>query len=201
MELTAGGDGQPIRLPGAHYLLEHVYMAQNQEEDQPPMPAALIERFYSATMETDYTHDYYAGLAAQDNDLQAEGCLPGKPILLAEARGLPLEQLSLNDPPPLTLTGPPVGHGASAPAPIQGGYPHGAQMIPVGQGDGLPGMTLGHIPAFNFLGSQAPAEHLQVLFSGQPDEPQIQGYGAPLHDGVPVGSDVLSQQSHGYPQG
>lgn len=49
VELTAGGDGQPIRLPGAHYLLEHAYMAQDQEEE-PPMPPALMERFYSATM-------------------------------------------------------------------------------------------------------------------------------------------------------
>lgn len=57
-----------IRLPGALYLLENVYMAQNQEEEQPPMPAELMERFYSATVETEYTHDYYAALDAQDND-------------------------------------------------------------------------------------------------------------------------------------
>lgn len=201
VELTAGGDGLPIRLPGAHYLLEHAYKAQNEEQEQPPMPPALVERFYSATMETEYTHDYYAGLDAPDEDWQAEGCPPGMPILLAEARGLPLEQLSLNDPPPSTSTGPPVGPGVPVPAPVQGGYSRGPQTMPVGQGGGLPGMTLGHIPVFNLMGSQAPAGHQQMTFSGRQDEPPVQNFGAPLYDGVPMESDVLSQQSHGFSQG
>lgn len=68
-------------------------------------------------------------------------------------------------------------------------------MMPVEQGGGLPGMTLGHIPAFNFMGSQPPTGHQQVSFSGHPDEPPLQDFEAPLYDGMQVGSDVLTAVS------
>ena len=88
VELTAGGDGQPIRLPGAHYLLEHAYMAQDQEEEPPDSPR-LDGAFLFCNYETEYTHDPYAGLDAPIATGRRRAARPGFPFYLPRRGACP----------------------------------------------------------------------------------------------------------------
>ncbi|SPO02811.1 uncharacterized protein DNG_05486 [Cephalotrichum gorgonifer] len=186
VELIAGDGTHPIRLPGAHQLLENVYLAQKVEEDAPMPPAAAV-RFFSAAMNAAYSHDPYTGLDAPDNDWQSDSPPPKEPSPSSATMGAP--------------AGPEGSTPAPAPAPMQGGYPHRAETLPARQGSGLPIMTVRQLTPAHYMDSHSSGGHQQARYSDRQNEPPHRNFAAPDYDTALVGGDVLAHQPQGYPQG
>ena len=162
VEHTADDTSHQFKLPGARSLLEHVHIPQD-ERNNSPIYTATFERPYSEIIQADYTHDPYIGLDATDRDWKSERCPPGMPMVLAKARGLPLDRPPEN---PQTNTSTGIPTGPRSPAP---GYMRreNYQIVPSRQGSGLPIITLGQISTTQHTDSQLQGDHHQGLPSRQ----------------------------------
>jgi len=189
--------------------------AQRDQMNAPPVSPAVFARFYTAALqEANSTHDPYTGLDAPDTDWRSEFCPPGMPIVLAEARGLPIEQLDINDPPnhlentatlmadtPSSDTG--AGSRAEALATT---YPH-TQNIPIQSTHGADfQINLGAMaPPNPFLGSQNMVhQHQPIPYSTAPPAPPGHRFGPHLYNplGGPMDPQTLQQprpSPHQYP--
>lgn len=137
VEPSTGDASHQLKLPGARSLLEHAHIPQDEGRDSQVYPGTF-ERPYSTTIPVDYSHAPSTGLDAADRDWKSDACPPGMPILLAKARGLPLERPSED---PQAIASARVSTGPASPA--RGSY----HMVSSGRGSGLPIMTIGQTPA------------------------------------------------------
>lgn len=200
LKLASSDPSSIMRLPGPHYILENAYMAQAQRDQMntpPAVPPAVLARVFGAALQqANYTHDPYTGLDAPEDDWQSEYCPPGMPIVLAEARGLPIEQLNINDPTD--------GSNGTAQFDREGVGSHAATTATVTgflPGQGLPGHRLGQQgdprmaqgPSATPLTASGPRNSMPGTLASSLSGP-IQGGGAGPYSHTP---DIPMQNTHG----